>query len=154
MKKLIMICFDKGSRLGEWYSWQIFYGFKLMVSEGSSAMQCAAEIVDVMTEHFDKTPPCLYVYSDSGPERKTDNLSVQKLYAALFLQHNFEEVLIAQTAANLSYRNPMERLHSITNLGLQAIGLMRKPMLKNLEKLMHNANSNDEIQWKRSCGKS
>ena len=33
---------DKGSRLGEWYSGQVFYGFKSMVSEGSSAMQCAA----------------------------------------------------------------------------------------------------------------
>ena len=47
-----------------------------MVNEGSTAMQCAVEIADVMTEHFDKTPPCLYVYSDSGPERKTDKLSV------------------------------------------------------------------------------
>ena len=33
---------SKGSRLGEWYSGQVFYGFKSMVSEGSSAMQCAA----------------------------------------------------------------------------------------------------------------
>ena len=49
-------------------------------------------------------------------------------------------------AANLSNCNPVERVHSIANLGLQSIGLMRKPMLKNLEKLMHNANSNDEIQ--------
>ena len=29
---------DKGSRLGEWYSGQVFYGFKSMVSEGSNAM--------------------------------------------------------------------------------------------------------------------
>ena len=40
----------------------------------------------------------------------------------------------------------MERVHSIANLGLQSIGWMRKPMLKNLGKLMHNANSNDEIR--------
>ena len=68
------------------------------------------EIADVMAEHFDKTLPCLYVYSDGGPEKKTHNLSVQKLYIALFLQHNFEEVLIARTAANQSYHNPMERV--------------------------------------------
>ena len=48
-----------------------------MVSEGSSAMRYAAEIADVMTEHFDKIPSCLYVYSDSGPEKKTDTLSVK-----------------------------------------------------------------------------
>ena len=46
-----------------------------------------------MAEHFDKTPSCLYVYSNGGPERKTDNLSVQKSYIALFFKHNFEEVL-------------------------------------------------------------
>ena len=104
---------DKGSRLGEWYSVQVFYGFKSMVSEGSIAMRCAAEIADVITGHFDKTPPCLSVYSDSDPERKTDNLSVQKSYIALFLKHGFEEVLTARTAANLSYCNLVERVHSI-----------------------------------------
>ena len=85
---------DKGSRLGESYYGQVFYGFKSMVSKGSNAMQCAAEITDVIIEHFDQTPPCLYAYSDNGPERKTDNLSVQKSNTALFLQYNFEEVLI------------------------------------------------------------
>ena len=89
-----------------------------MVSEGSSAMRCAAEIADVMTEHFDKIPPCLCVYSDGGPETKNDNLPVQKSYIALFLQHNFEEVLVALLAANLSYRNPVERVTSVPNLGL------------------------------------
>ena len=136
---------NKSSRLGEWYSGQVFYRFKSMVSEGGSAMRFAAEISDVMKERFDKTPPCLYVYSDGGPEKKTDNLSVQKSFIALFLQHNIEKVLIAWTAANLSHRNPMERVHSIAKLGLQSIGLMRKPMSQNLEKLMLNANSNDEI---------
>ena len=41
-----------------------------MVSEGSSAMRYAAKIADVITEHFDKAPPCLYVYSDGGHDRK------------------------------------------------------------------------------------
>ena len=96
-----------------------------------------------MTVHFDKTPPRLYVYSEGGPERKTDNWSVQKSYIAVFLKHSFEKVLIAWTTANLSYRNPVEKVHSTANLGLQSIGFMRKLIPKNLEKLMHNANSND-----------
>ena len=57
-----------------------------------------------------------------------------------------EEVLIARTAANLSYRNPVERVHSIANLGLQSVGLMRKRMSEASEKLMVNANSNEEIR--------
>ena len=78
--------------------------------------------------NLDKSPPCLYVYSGGGPERKTDNLSVQKLYMALFLKHNFGEVFIARTTASLSYHNPVEKVHSIANLELQSIGLMRKLM--------------------------
>ena len=38
---------NKDPCLGEWYSGQVFQGVKSMVSEGSSAMQCAAEIADV-----------------------------------------------------------------------------------------------------------
>ena len=75
-KKVNYDLLNKGSCLGKWYSGQVFCRFKSMVSEGSSAMQCAVEIADVMTEHFDKTPPSLYVFSDSGPERKIDKLSV------------------------------------------------------------------------------
>ena len=143
---------DKSSRLSEWYSVQVFHGFKSMVSKQSSAMRCDVEIPDVMTEHFHKTRPCLYVYSDGGPE--TDNLSVQKSYIALFLQHNFQEVLIARATANLSDRHPMERVHSIANLGWQSTGLMRKLMSKNLEKLMHNANSKDKIRQLRNANES
>ena len=48
---------DKGPHLGEWYSGQGFYGFKSMVSEESSAMRCAAEIADLMTEISIKPHP-------------------------------------------------------------------------------------------------
>ena len=73
---------EYSSRIGEWYTGQVFYGFKSMVSEGSSAIRCTAEIADVMSKDGSEIRPCLYVYSDGGPERKTDNLSVQKSYTS------------------------------------------------------------------------
>ena len=76
-------------------------------------MQCTAEIEDVMRKHFDKIPPCLYVYSDGGPERKTDHLSVQKSYIAIFLKHNFDEVLITWMAANLSCHPNLSNLSAL-----------------------------------------
>ena len=95
----------------------------------------------------------MYVYSDDdGPERKTNNLSVQKSYIALFLLHNFEEILIARTTANLSYRNPVEPVRVITNLELQSVGLMRKAMPQNMENVIRNSNSNDEIR--KLCSKN
>ena len=69
---------------------QVFYGFKSMASEDSTAMRCAAELGELMIEQFETIPPYLYAYSDGGPDRKTDNLSVQKSYIALFLLHNSE----------------------------------------------------------------
>ena len=109
MKKLMMIYSIKAQVLESGILGKSFTG---------SNKWLAREIADVMTEHFDKIPPCLYVYSDGGPETKNDNLAVQKSYIALFLQHNFAEVLIARMAANLSYRNPVGRVHSVPNLGL------------------------------------
>ena len=66
--------------------------------------------------------------------------------------HNFEEILIARMAANLSYRNPVERVHTIANLGLQSVGLMRKAMPQNMENVTRNSNSNDEIR--KLCSKN
>ena len=117
-----------------------------MVSEGSTAMQCAVELGELMIEQFETISLYLYIYSDVGPERKIDNLSVQKSYIALFLLHNFEEILIARMAANFSYRNPVERVHAIANLGLQSVGLMRKAMPQNMENVIRNSNSNVEIR--------
>ena len=65
---------------------------------------------------------------------------------------NFEEILIARTAANLSYRNPVERVHAIANLGLQSVGLMRKAVPQNMENVIRNSNSNDEIR--KLCSKN
>ena len=140
------------SHSGEWYVGQVFYGFKSMVNEGITAMWCAVELGELMIEQFETISLYLYVYSDVGPERKTDNLSVQKSFIALFLLHNFEEILIARTAANLYYCNPLEWVHAITNLGLQSVGLMRKAMPQNMENVIRNSNSNDEIR--KLCSKN
>ena len=92
-----------------------------------------------MNKHFNEIPSWSYVYNDSCPERKVDHLSVTKTYIAFFPQCNFDEVLIA-------YRNPVERVHSIVSLRLQSIGLIRKAMPENIEKITRNANSNGEIR--------
>ena len=54
------------------------------------------------------------------------HLSVQKSYISLFLKHDFDEILVARTVANLSYRNPVKKYHSVANIGLQTIGTMKK----------------------------
>ena len=88
----------------------------------------------------------MYVYSDGDPERKADNLPVQISCIGFFLQQNFNKMLIARIATNLFYRNLVERIHSIGNLGLQSPGLMGKRMSENMKKIMCNDSLNDEVR--------
>ena len=86
-----------------------------------------------------------YAITDGGGDRQADFLSVQKSLLGLFLYHDFDEVLFCRTAAGLSYRNPAERAHAITNLGLQSVGIMCQRLPPDMEKLIKNCNSNEEI---------
>ena len=83
---------------------------------------------------------------DGDLERKVDNLPVQISYIGFFLQQNFNKMLIARRATNLFYRNLVERIHSIGNLGLQSPGLMGKRMSENMKKIMCNDSLNDEVR--------
>ena len=56
-----------------------------MVTEGSTAMRCAAKFGKIISQHFNIFPPKIYTYTDRGPERKIDNLSVQKSHISIFL---------------------------------------------------------------------
>ena len=109
-------------------------------------MRSAVEISSLTTKYFNEIPTCLYVYSDGDPERKADNLPVQISCIGFFLQQNFNKMLIARIATNLFYRNLVERIHSIGNLGLQSPGLMGKRMSENMKKIMCNDSLNDEVR--------
>ena len=54
-----------------------------MVTEGSTAMRCAAEFGKIISQYFDVFLPLIYAYTDRGPERKVDNISVQKSYISI-----------------------------------------------------------------------
>lgn len=52
------------------------------------------------------------------------------------------DVLIAlRTAPSNSWANPVERIMSIVNIGLQGVGLMRQKMSERFEKTVANVNS-------------
>ena len=44
----------------------------------------------------------IYANTDGGPERKVDNLLVQKSYISIFPSCYIDEILVAHKAANLS----------------------------------------------------
>ena len=75
-----------------------------------------------------------------------DYLSVQKSLIGLLLHHDIDEVLVCRAAAGLSYCNPVERFHAISNLGLQSVGIMRQKMSTDMEESIKNSNSNEELR--------
>ena len=74
-----------------------------MVTGGSTAMRCATEFGKIISQHFDIFPPRIYAYTDGDPERKVDNLSVQKSCISIFLNYDIDVILVARKAANLSF---------------------------------------------------
>lgn len=49
---------------------------------------------------------------------------------------NLDLLCAAQTVPNQSWGNPVERIMSIVNLGLQSVGIMRKEMPAEAEKAL------------------
>ena len=84
-----------------WYTGQVYYGIKNMVTECSTAMRCAAMFGKIISQYFNVFPPRIYAYTDGGPERKVDNLPAQKSYISIFLYRDIDERLVVCTAANL-----------------------------------------------------
>ena len=76
--------------------------------------------------------PILCVYTDGGPDHRSTHLTVQISLICLFISKNLDMLVAARTAPQNSYRNPVERVMSILNLGLQSIGVMRQEMPEEL----------------------
>ena len=55
-------------------------------------------------------------------------------------------LVAARTAPQNSYRNPVERVMSLLNIGLQAVGMMRQKMPDEFEEVIHGCNSMQEIR--------
>ena len=74
------------------------------------------------------TKSVLFLYTDGGPDHRKTYISTQLSLIALFLNLNLDYLCAARTAPHNSWRNPVERMMPIFNLGFQRIGLMRSEM--------------------------
>ena len=126
-----------------------------MVLEESTAIWVVVELWNTIATH-NKTniPKNLYLIPDDSSDHKVINLYVQTALTALFLTHDmnkWHDIITWRAAGELSYRNPVERVHSIANIAFQSTGLMRQVMDLDKERLTKNINSNEEI-WKACEG--
>ena len=123
---------------GSWYDGQVMVMLKEGAFEPSSPARHSTEMATIIKQ---KVPnhPILFIYSDGGPDHRLTYLSVKLALIALYLKLDLDYLCAARTAPHHSYRNPVERIMSIINLGLQALALARAKMPDEMEALAKNA---------------
>lgn len=102
-----------------------------------------AEISDIISM---KENPILAVYSDGGGDHRVTFLSVQLGLVALFVKHKLSYVVAGRCAPCQSYMDPVERVMSLLNLGLQSVGVMRQEMASGYEQQIKSLNCMSEIR--------
>ena len=88
----------------------------------------------------------MFLYADGGPDHRLTYFTVQLSLIALFLKMDFDVLIAGRTAPSHSWANPVERIMSIVNLGLQSIGIMRSQMDDSLEKNFNKCKSLKSIR--------
>ena len=116
-----------------------------MVTQGSSALRGVVEMAkNLKSQRISASR--FYAISDGVGDRRVDYLSIKKALIGMFLVHDLDKLIICRTAAGHSYRNLVECIHSIANLGLQSVGMMRQKMSPDMENLLKNCNSNEKLR--------
>ena len=125
------------------YRGNIYVGLKDPIFELSSAARHAAELYEIV----DRTnKPYLFLYTDSGPDHQVKFIKTQLALISLFLALDLDYLVAVRTPPDHSWKNPVERIMSILNLGLQCVGLMRQEMDAKLEEIMSKCNSINDIR--------
>ena len=96
----------------------VFVGLKNAVFEPSSPYRHACELYQTLqSTTFNK--PILFLYSDGGPDHRLTYFSVKLSLICLFLKLDLDYLCAGRTAPYHSWKNPIECIMSIINLGLQ-----------------------------------
>ena len=129
-----------------WYTGKVFVGLKEAIFEPSSPPRHIAELYDVLTTQDLQMKPVMFMYTDGGPDHRLTYLSVQMSLISLFLKLDLYFLCACRTAPFHSWRNPVERIMSILNLGFQSIGLMRKQVEDRLESTISKCNNMKQLR--------
>ena len=114
------------------YNGEVHVTVKDKIFQPSAPMRHATENTDILrqmaTDGVTLNEPVLFVYSDGGPDHRTNFLSVQLAAIAMFVALDLDMYIAVRTGPNQSYANPAERMMSLLNLALQNVALSREQM--------------------------
>ena len=101
--------------------------FKEEAFEPSSPLRHSAELANTIATQV-ITKPVLFIYSNGDPDHRANYISVKIALIAVFCKLDLDYLCAVRTAPYDSYRNHVERIMSIFNIGLQAIALAQREM--------------------------
>ncbi|RIB24657.1 hypothetical protein C2G38_2167980 [Gigaspora rosea] len=139
---ITMLCSIPKTIDGNFYAGQVNIGLKDPIFQPFSPLCHMTELYDILLIQR-IINPILCLYIDSGPNHRCTYMQVQLSYICLFLALNLNYLV---TPPQHSWKNPVERVMSTLNLGLQCIGLMHTKMNEKYEKLIKKTNSMKEIR--------
>lgn len=120
-------------------------GLKDSVFEASSSLRHMTELHQVL-ESVSLNKPILFIFSDGSPDHRLTYISVKLSLICLFLKLDLDYLCAGRTAPYHSWRNPVERVMSVLNLGLQCIGVARSQMSEEFEKEVSKCNNISELR--------
>ena len=91
-----------------WYRGQPYIYVKITPTELSSALRNVVEIEQVLTQQYrgkENIPPILRIYTDGGPEHRTNFMSVKLAIIALHQSINADLTIVLRTVPGHSFRN-------------------------------------------------
>ena len=128
-----------------WYTGQVNVTYKEKAFEASSPIRHATELFCSLQGKVDKHP-ILFLYSDGGPDHRVTYTSVKLSLLALYFALDLDYLCAAHTAPYHSFRNPVERVMAIINLGLQSVGLSREKLSPDFESLMEKCSTMADLR--------
>ena len=134
-----------------WYRGTPYVYLKITATDPSSALRNAAEIEDMLTHRYqgkENIPPIIVIYTDGGPEHRSNFLSVKIALIALQKSLDADMPVAVRTAPGHSYRNPVKKVNCILNIGLYGIGVMRQPVVDDpfFEKKLNATGNTEEVR--------
>jgi hypothetical protein len=141
-----MICNIPESINGDFYAGKVHIGLKDPIFQPSSPLRHATELYHMLLKKELIDKPVLCLYTDGGPDHRCTYVRVQLSYICLFIALDLDYFVAVRTPPQHSWKNPVERIMSILNLGLQSVGLMRTEMNDESEKLMSKCGTMNEIR--------
>ena len=109
------------------YRGNVHVGLKDSTFQPSSANRHAAELSKLLSQR-DEKKPILFLYTDGGGDHNVTHVSTQISLINVFLKNDLDMLQAVRTPPYHSWKNPVERVNCILNLGLQSVGLMRASM--------------------------